>query len=225
MGIRSLLKQAAKSVLGRGEPSSPRSGGPAPVASPQRPEAATPAPKPAAPTAPPAAPPSSPPPAAATPAAPAAPARPARATGGARRGAAPVVLPDAPDADGFRAIAPSEKVPPGKAGTFPLPAGATGAGIVAIFRHEGRLYCIDNACTHEDGPVGEGETEGCRVKCPYHDWEFDFTTGACTNDPERPLATYAVREHDGFLWVGPKLTEGTLSRGGEHNDGMETIVR
>jgi nitrite reductase/ring-hydroxylating ferredoxin subunit len=217
MGFRSLLKQAAKSVLGRGEPSSPRAGGPSPVAAPQRTEAAPVAPTPAAPAAP----------AQAAPTAPAAPTRPvtpARATGGARRGAV-VALPEAPDAEGFRAIAPSDKVAPGKAGTFPLPAGAAGTGIVAIFRHEGRLYCIDNACTHEDGPVGEGETDGCRVKCPYHDWEFDFTTGACTNDPERPLATYAVRDHDGFLWVGPKLTEGTLSRGGEHNDGMETIVR
>ena len=25
--------------------------------------------------------------------------------------------------------------------------------------------------------------------------------------------------------VGPRLSEGTLSRGGDHNDGMETIVR
>jgi nitrite reductase/ring-hydroxylating ferredoxin subunit len=154
----------------------------------------------------------------------AAPSTPAR-TAPARKSGAAVALPEGPDADGYLAIAPADRVSQGKSGTFPLPAGASGTGIVAIFRHEGRLYCIDNACTHEDGPVGEGEINGCRVMCPYHDWEFDFTTGACTNDPERPLATYAVREHDGFLWVGPRLTEGTLSRGGEHNDGMETIVR
>jgi nitrite reductase/ring-hydroxylating ferredoxin subunit len=217
MGIRSFLKDTARTMLGRGEPSSPRAGGPAPVAAPQR--AVSPAEAPARPAAPPPAP---PPPVASPPAPPRAP---AATRGGRPTAPGAVTLPTEPDAEGYRAIAPSDRVAQGRAGTFPLPAGAPGVGIVAIFRHDGALYCIDNACTHEDGPVGEGEINGCRVMCPYHDWEFDFTTGACTNDPERPLATYAVREHDGFLWVGPRLTEGTLSRGGDHNDGLETIVR
>jgi nitrite reductase/ring-hydroxylating ferredoxin subunit len=124
-------------------------------------------------------------------------------------------------ADGFRAVAPADRVTERKPGTFPL----DGATIVAVFRQGGRLWCIDNACAHEDGPVGEGDVTGTCVRCPYHDWEYDFTTGACHTDPERSLATYAVREEDGFIWVGPRLTPGTQARGGDHNDGLETITR
>lgn len=132
--------------------------------------------------------------------------------------AGPVTVGD--DVDGWRAVAPSARVTPEKPGTFPVPG-----YIVAVFRHGGKLYAIDNACAHEDGPVGEGDVSGTCVKCPYHDWEYDFTTGACRTEPERALATFAVRDRDGFIWVGPRLTEGTGARGGDHNDGLETITR
>jgi nitrite reductase/ring-hydroxylating ferredoxin subunit len=134
---------------------------------------------------------------------------------------AATTLPTAPTADGYRAVAFAHQVTDKKAGTFPL----EGAPIVAVFRHEGKLWVIDNACAHEDGPVGEGDVEGKCVRCPYHDWEYDFTTGACRTDPERSLATFSVRERDGVIWVGPRLTEGTKARGGDHNDGLETITR
>jgi nitrite reductase/ring-hydroxylating ferredoxin subunit len=174
MGLRDLVKQTAKSLLGKGGDAAPR---PAPAAAP------------------------------------------VRSSGAARAAPAQRVLP--PAAGGWRAVAWSEQVTAEKAGTFPIDGGV----IVAVFRHEGRLYAIDNACAHEDGPVGEGAVSGKCVQCPYHDWEYDFTTGACHTDPERSLATYAVREQDGAIWVGPRLTEGTGARGGDHNDGLETITR
>lgn len=148
-----------------------------------------------------------------------APPRPASPPAPARPPAA--ALPKTPTADGYTAVAFASQVTAEKAGTFPVPGGA----IVAIFRYGGTLYAMDNACAHEDGPVGEGAISGNCVRCPYHDWEYDFTTGACRTDPERSQATWAVRERDGVLWVGPRLTEGTGARGGEHNDGLETITR
>ena len=75
------------------------------------------------------------------------------------------------------------------------------------------------------GAVAEGEIKGCTVKCPYHDWEYDFTTGKCVTWPENKLETYFVREKDGFLWLGPVATPGTSMRGGDHNDGMKVIVK
>src|SRR5688500_384410 len=83
----------------------------------------------------------------------------------------PTALPTTPTADGYRAVAFAHQVTEKKAGTFPL----EGAPIVAVFRHEGKLWVIDNACAHEDGPVGEGAVDGKCVRCPYHDWEYDFT--------------------------------------------------
>ncbi len=92
-----------------------------------------------------------------------------------------------------------------------------------MFRKGGKLYALDNACAHEDGPIGEGAIDGCTVRCPYHDWQYDFTTGACLTDPERQRATFAVKDADGGIWLGPQLTAGSESRGGEHDDGMEVI--
>lgn len=122
--------------------------------------------------------------------------------------------------DGYTAIGAASAVAEGKAATW----GYKG-GVVAVFRKEGKLYAIDNACRHEDGPVGEGTIAGCKVKCPYHDWEYDFTTGECVSNPGNALATYAVRESEGLIWIGPQLTPGTDARGGEHNDGMKVITQ
>ncbi len=211
MGLRDRLKQTAKVLLGRPEAARPD---PTPASSasapaPSAPVAARPAPASPAPVAP------APAPttvkiAAVKPLSAAAKASPLRAG-----------LPADLTEDGYLAVAASDRVAVGKSGTYPLSDGT----VVAVFRHAGRLYVIDNACAHEDGPVGEGDIDANCVRCPYHDWEYDFTTGACRTDPERALATYAVREQGGFIWVGPQLTEGTGARGGDHNDGLETITR
>lgn len=141
--------------------------------------------------------------------------------GGGKGGVGAGGMPTAVTADGYKAVVKVGAVAEGKAGTFQGPNGR----VVAIFQKDGKYYCIDNECRHEDGPVGEGAIKGTKVRCPYHDWEYDFTTGVCTFHPENRLETYAVRERDGYLWVGPQLTEGTKMRGGEHNDGMKVIVK
>jgi|GEM_PF-1471267 len=130
-------------------------------------------------------------------------------------------LPNAMSPDGYKAVAKAGAVTEGGPRTFQAPNGRA----AGVFLYKGKLYCIDNECRHEDGPVSEGLITDCRVKCPYHDWEYDFTTGACTSHPENKLETYHVREKDGFLWIGPLLTKGTDMRGGEHNDGMKVIVK
>lgn len=133
--------------------------------------------------------------------------------------AAPLGAPRVGGAPGsYRAVGPAGAVQEGKPGTFSLDG-----QVVAVFRHQGRLYAMENACAHEDGPIGEGEVRGTCVVCPYHDWQYDFTTGACITDPERPRATWSVREEGGQVWLGPQLSAGSDSRGGEHDDGMEVI--
>ena len=126
-------------------------------------------------------------------------------------------LPNAPDADGYRAVAPAGAVQPGRPRMYVV-AGAT----VAVFQVDGALFAIDNACSHEDGPLGEGAVVGGVVTCPYHDWRYDVRTGACLTAPDRRQACFAVRERGGYLWVGPRTREGTGDRGGEHDDGLVT---
>ena len=129
-------------------------------------------------------------------------------------------VPTTPDADGLIAIGPSVLVKEGQPGTFTTPDDLS----VAVFRLDGRVYAIDNTCTHEDAPLAEGETKGCLIVCPYHDWEFDFTTGACATDPSRPIATFKVVEHDDYVWIGEALSESSKDRGGAENDGLAMKV-
>lgn len=135
------------------------------------------------------------------------------------RPAPAVRLPDQADARGFRAVATPDRVADGTGSTFRVD------GVnVAVFRVGGRLYATADACRHEDGPLGEGALDGPVVTCPYHDWKYDVTTGDCLTDPTRPLPCYTVEERGGFIWVGARMREGSADRGGEHDDGLETII-
>ena len=48
---------------------------------------------------------------------------------------------------------------------------------IALFNVGGTFYAIDNTCTHEGGPLGEGELAGEVVTCPWHNTEFNVKTG------------------------------------------------
>lgn len=73
---------------------------------------------------------------------------------------------------------------------------------VAIFLADGKLYCIQNNCPHAGGHLGIGAVSGCIVKCPRHDWGFDFQTGACKTDPRYSVKRYEVKLEDGDVFVG-----------------------
>ncbi len=130
--------------------------------------------------------------------------------------AATAQLPDGADADGFIAVAARGLVQEGRPSTF-----AVNGKNIAVYQWEDRLYAIDSACSHEDGPLGESEVEDGVITCPYHDWRFELQTGHCVTDPSRPVATYAIKEAEGFIWIGAALSQGSSQRGGEHDDGME----
>jgi len=42
---------------------------------------------------------------------------------------------------------------------------------------EGKVYAIDEICTHEGGPLDEGELNGYDLKCPWHYALFDVRNG------------------------------------------------
>ena len=86
---------------------------------------------------------------------------------------------------------------------------ATGEGRVvevegrelALFNVDGVYHCIENACPHRGGPLGEGDLEGRVVSCPWHAWRWDVTTGANTNNPAVRGAAYPVTVEDGAVFV------------------------
>src|SRR5680860_575807 len=65
---------------------------------------------------------------------------------------------------------------------------------IVLFNIEGAFFALDNACTHEEGPLGEGEVLGHEVTCPWHGATFDIRTGEVLGPPAyEDVARYNVR--------------------------------
>ena len=65
---------------------------------------------------------------------------------------------------------------------------------VALFNVNGEYYCIEDVCTHDDGPVAEGELSGYSIACPRHGALFDIRDGAALTMPAVfPVPIYRVK--------------------------------
>ena len=74
--------------------------------------------------------------------------------------------------------------------------------LVVIINLEGRFFAIEDVCTHDGGPLGEGELDGDQIICPRHGARFDVRTGAALAMPAfEPVPTYEVRVEDGDVLV------------------------
>ena len=64
---------------------------------------------------------------------------------------------------------------------------------VAVYNADGTFYATQDECSHADGPLSEGELDGCTVICPWHASCFDVRTGAVLKGPAtEPLRVYRV---------------------------------
>ena len=80
---------------------------------------------------------------------------------------------------------------------------------VAVARANGQLYAVQDLCSHDDGPLGDGSLEDFAVVCPRHGAKFDIRTGAVLAMPAvAPIETYPVMEKDGRIQVAVKESEG-----------------
>lgn len=69
-----------------------------------------------------------------------------------------------------------------------------GEVMVAVFNLDGQYYAIEDVCTHDGGPVAEGELEGYTIICPRHGAHFDVRDGAVLSFPAVvPIDSYPVR--------------------------------
>jgi 3-phenylpropionate/trans-cinnamate dioxygenase ferredoxin component len=65
---------------------------------------------------------------------------------------------------------------------------------IALFNIAGTFFAIENACTHEEASLAEGEIDGHEVSCPWHGARFDVRTGEVLCAPaEEDLQRYNVR--------------------------------
>ena len=89
---------------------------------------------------------------------------------------------------------PLEELPDGTMRLIPG-NGAT----LGLYRCGGVLYAIEDRCSHDDGPLAEGEFDAstCTVECPRHGSLFDLTTGRPKTLPAyAPVRTFPVSIED-----------------------------
>ncbi len=67
---------------------------------------------------------------------------------------------------------------------------------------EGRYFCVDEMCSHEDYSLYLGCIKDGKIKCSLHGSYFDLASGEPTCEPaDEPIRTYAVKVEDGQVWV------------------------
>jgi 3-phenylpropionate/trans-cinnamate dioxygenase ferredoxin subunit len=74
---------------------------------------------------------------------------------------------------------------------------------IVVFNIAGNLYAIGDVCSHDDGPLGDGELEGEEIICPRHGARFDVRTGKVIALPAVvDIPAYPVRVEEGQIEVG-----------------------
>lgn len=72
----------------------------------------------------------------------------------------------------------------------------------ALFKVAGKVYCLDNRCTHVGGPLCEGVLSEYIVRCPWHGSRFDVRSGQVVGPPARtPVQSYPTTIEGGRVWA------------------------
>ena len=96
-------------------------------------------------------------------------------------------------------VCPVEELPPG---TMKLVA--AGPLEIGVYNCDGDLVAIEDRCSHDDGPLCEGdwEPDECVVVCPRHGSRFDIRSGRPLTLPAfLPVDTFPVSVRDGVVVV------------------------
>lgn len=105
-----------------------------------------------------------------------------------------------PEQRGWIVVGAPDRIAEGRAIVVPVEGGES----VAIFRHEGRLSAIANACAHQNGPLGEGRiVDGC-ITCPWHGFQYRPEDGCSPPPFTEKVATYNLRLENGAVLLDPK---------------------
>ena len=89
----------------------------------------------------------------------------------------------------FVTIATTSDIEPGKVKVY-----EAGGKQIAVCNVDGTFYAIDDICTHDNGPLAEGELLGDQIECPRHGALFDVKTGkALTLPAVQPVCSYPVQ--------------------------------
>jgi 3-phenylpropionate/trans-cinnamate dioxygenase ferredoxin subunit len=99
--------------------------------------------------------------------------------------------------DRFVRVARTDEIPEGEARVFEV-----GDVSIAVCNVDGRFHAIENTCTHDDGPLGEGILDGPVIECPRHGARFDVRTGAVLRMPAvAPVRSFTTKVEGSEVFV------------------------
>ncbi len=74
--------------------------------------------------------------------------------------------------------------------------------LVALFHVSGTFWAIDDVCTHDGGPLAEGQLVGHTIACPRHGAKFDIRTGRVLSMPAtKDTVAHSVKVENGEVWI------------------------
>jgi nitrite reductase/ring-hydroxylating ferredoxin subunit len=98
----------------------------------------------------------------------------------------------------FKKVAEANEIAPGESKLVEV-----GGVRVVVANVEGEFCAFHDECTHDGGPLSEGELEGSVVTCPWHFSKFDVRTGEIVESPaEEEIPVYEVKVEGGAVHVG-----------------------
>ena len=113
-------------------------------------------------------------------------------------------------------VATVDEIPPGERKIVEI-----GGRSLGVFNIKGEFYALRNICPHQGGPLCQGpltgfvmadkpggeyryERRGEILRCPWHGWEYDVTTGQSWVDP----ASVRTRRYEVEVSAGDALPQG-----------------
>ncbi len=103
----------------------------------------------------------------------------------------------------FLQVAGVEEVPPGERIFIEV-----GEQAIVILNIAGQLFAIGDVCTHDDGPLGDGELDGFQIVCPRHGARFDVRSGKALALPAVvDTPSYPIRVVDGMVEIGMPVSD------------------
>lgn len=79
---------------------------------------------------------------------------------------------------------------------------------LAVTHYDGQYGCLDNACPHQGGPLGEGSIENGLLRCPWHGYDYSPLTGSPPPPFDDAPSCFEVDVRSDGVWVAlPEQTK------------------
>ncbi|NUP99931.1 MAG: Rieske 2Fe-2S domain-containing protein, partial [Armatimonadetes bacterium] len=77
---------------------------------------------------------------------------------------------------------------------------------VALFNADGVIRAIDNRCPHMGYPLVEAPVRAGVLRCPWHHWRFELSTGGCLTTGGDDVGVFTVEVRDDQIYLSPEPT-------------------